>query len=442
MRKIESIDLNIGQPYLSDWSEGMAIREFIANALDGASNSDTSIEKICEGKWTIINKESEIKPENFIIKEGEKTKNSSKIGKFGIGLKDAIGVLMSRGISVEIYTSEYRYVAKYKDKSKLINDKCFFMDIYKNDRDWIGTEIVLNQCKDIFIMNAKSYFLIYRKKPTIVSQTAYGDILSEDNKDNGTIYLNGIKIGHENTFTYSYNIKFQDENLKRGISRERDNLSREVYKESIKKIIEDSKDEEVFVEFYERFIKTNDGSLRGELVYIEAQVKAIKYAIKRNIKLVIFPTTCRGKLKNLLIQLDCRTGIMTIKILNKYYERLNKVLELIDVNIIADHYQQEYTELRVEELTQDKKDGFNMIYNFVKDNIPRNVISKVILVKENIYCYIQEETKMIIPINALSYIRDGCLRILSTIEESTNNGSNIKEELVKKYIDIEINKNS
>lgn len=34
MRQIEKIDLNIGQAYLSEWNESMAIRELIANFGD------------------------------------------------------------------------------------------------------------------------------------------------------------------------------------------------------------------------------------------------------------------------------------------------------------------------------------------------------------------------------------------------------------------------
>jgi len=43
MRQIEKIDLNIGQAYLSEWSESMAIRELIANAIDETNDGKIEI---------------------------------------------------------------------------------------------------------------------------------------------------------------------------------------------------------------------------------------------------------------------------------------------------------------------------------------------------------------------------------------------------------------
>jgi len=440
MRKIGDIDLNIGQAYLSEWTEGMAIRELIANAMDETTNGNIDIKEAPEGVWKITNIRNEIKPENFVIKEGEKSKKKGKIGKFGIGLKDAIGVLMIRGIGVRILTSEYEYVAEYRKKNKFINDKCLFINIYKNTREWLGTQVILEKCSDDSIKEAKSHFLIYRDKHRVVDTTEYGDILFEDDENkNGTIYLNGIKIAYESTFLYSYNIKVEKDTLKKGISRERCDLSREVYKDSLKMIINCIKSEDVLREYYKRLIKTRDGSLKGELVYTEAQLKTIRYTIQHNISIVVFPSVCKGNLITLYKELISRDEITVIKLLNSYYNRLQKVSDLIEGNILADNYKDEYTEIKREDLDNEVKIYFDLICNFLKDNIPLCIIAKVLLVKENIYSYIQEEAKIIIPIKALDSVRDSCLNILNIIEDSAPNGKNIKNEILKKYIGIEIN---
>ena len=440
MRKIGDIDLNIGQAYLSEWTEGMAIRELIANAMDETTNGNIDIKEAPEGVWKITNIGNEIKPENFVIKEGGKSKKKGKIGKFGIGLKDAIGVLMIRGTGVRILTSEYEYVAEYRKKNKLINAKCLFINIYKNTREWLGTQVILEKCSDDSIKEAESHFLIYRDKYMVVDTTEYGDILFEDDENkNGTIYLNGIKIAYESTFLYSYNIKVEEEILKKGISRERCDLSREVYKDILKMIINCIKSEDVLRGYYKRLIKTRDGSLKGELVYTEAQLKTIRYTIQHNISIVVFPSVCKGNLITLYKELISRDAITVIKLLNSYYNRLQKVSDLIERNILADNYNDKYTKINIEDLDYTAKSYFDSICNFVKDNIPYSIISKVILVKENIYSYIQEETKIIIPTKALDYVRDSCLNILNIIEDSAPNGKNIKDEILKKYIGIEIN---
>lgn len=54
--------------------------------------------------------------------------------------------------------------------------------------------------------------------------------------------------------------------------------------------------------------------------------------------------------------------------------------------------------------------------------------------------YMQEEAEIFIPIKALDYVKDSCLNILNILEDSIPNGKNIKDEVLKKYIDLEINK--
>lgn len=441
MRKIENIDLNIGQAYLSEWTIDMAIRELIANALDEAEHGIIDIEKVSEGVWKITNKGSEIKPANFLIKEGEKNKEKGKIGKFGIGLKDAIGVLMARGIGVEIFTSKYQYVAEYRKKSKIIEDKCLFINIYNNTREWLGTEVILENCKDHYIEDAKSHFLIYRDNVKILDKTKYGDMLLENDKSkNGTIYFNGIKIAYEKTFFYSYNVKVEENKLKEGISRERCDLSREIYKDSLKRIIKCIKSDEILSRYYASFIKTRDGSLRGELVYTDAQLKVIEYIVNHNIKAVLFPAEREGRLVTLYEELYSRSDIKTIKLLNSYYSRLQKEMILIENNILADNYKPEYTEIKIEDLSELEKSYFELICDIIKGNIPSNIISNFVLVKENMYAYIHEEEKIIIPIQALDYIKNACLKIFNIIQDSVPYGKNIKDEVVGKYIDIEINK--
>lgn len=439
MKEIDKIDLNIGKAYLSEWNEGMAIRELIANAMDETIDGEIEIKEIASGKWSITNRGSEIKPNNFMINEGVKSKEKGKIGKFGIGLKDAIGVLMIRGIGIQIITSEFVYVAKYKKKNRCISDECLFMCIYNEKRAWIGTQVVLNNCPGKFIEEAKLNFIVYRDKYKVVDTTEYGDVIFEEQKDkNGTIYLNGIKIAHENTFLYSYNIKIEEDILKKGISRERSNLSREIYKDSLKRIINNIKSEEVLGKYYESLIKTRDGSLKGELVYSYTQFRAMQYIINNKINAIIFPAQRSGKINNLYNKVCLERGIKVIILLNSYYTRLAEFPELANENIIADNYKVSYTEIDMNNLDENKKRYLQFIEELIKEKISSNIISEIVLIKENEYLYNKEERKIIIPIEALEYLKECFIKIINIISDSVINGEKIKDEILSKYIEVGI----
>ena len=439
MMQVGEVDLNIGQSYLSEWTEGMAIRELIANAIDETSDGKIDIKKVDENKWSIINKGKEIQPDNFVIKEGGKSNSKGKIGKFGIGLKDAIAVLSIRGVNIRIITSDYEYKPIFKRKSRLINEYSLFIRMYKNKRLWKGTEIILENCLDSYIENAKSYFLNYIGNYKVVDKTEYGEILLEENKyKNGTIYLNGIKIAYENTFLYSYNIKIEDDTLKKGISRERVNLGRDIYKESVKRIIKSAKSDDVLYKYYEKMIKSSDGTLRGELVYTVTQLRVIEYIIKHRINAVIFPTERSGRIGNLYNELSFNGRVKIIVLSNGYYKRLKDYEELIDSNIIADYYKSAFKEITFNDLDLRKKNSFKSIQKFVEENISHNLVSSISIVDDDMFMYNNKERKVIIPEKYLNCVKECCLNIINVIMDYGSLGNELKDEIIKKYIDREI----
>ena len=104
MRKF---DLNIDK-ILEDWNVEHAIREIIANAIDEQTITNTRdivIEKKSEGIWSIKDFGRGIRYEHFVQNESlEKQRTKGIIGKFGIGLKDALATFDRKGVSVEIFS--------------------------------------------------------------------------------------------------------------------------------------------------------------------------------------------------------------------------------------------------------------------------------------------------------------------------------------------------
>ena len=102
---IRKFDLNI-EKILEDWATCHAIREVIANAIDEEILTGTKqleIFKDKKGKWHIRDFGRGLRYEHLTQKEEkEKLRNPNVIGKFGIGLKDALATFDRRKIKILI----------------------------------------------------------------------------------------------------------------------------------------------------------------------------------------------------------------------------------------------------------------------------------------------------------------------------------------------------
>src|SRR6185312_12390556 len=99
---VRRFDLNI-EKILEGWEIPHALREIIANALDEQALTDTrdvEIAKDAQGRWHIRDYGRGLKYDHLTQNEnGEKLKNAEKVvGKFGVGLKDALATLHRRGV--------------------------------------------------------------------------------------------------------------------------------------------------------------------------------------------------------------------------------------------------------------------------------------------------------------------------------------------------------
>jgi hypothetical protein len=106
MDEIRLFDLNI-EKILEAWDNAHAVRELISNALDEqvlTGTPEVNIHKEPQGSWVIRDFGRGLRYEHFTQNENpEKLHAVGKvIGKFGVGLKDAMATLDRNGIAVEI----------------------------------------------------------------------------------------------------------------------------------------------------------------------------------------------------------------------------------------------------------------------------------------------------------------------------------------------------
>lgn len=270
-------DLNI-EKILEDWGTQHAIREIIANAIDEQILSATDgmeIFKDSTGKWHIKDCGGGISYEHFTQKEDdEKLNNPHVIGKFGIGLKDALATFDRRKVNIVIKS-------KHGDITLGKSIKHGFDDIVTlhtyisspTNADMIGTEFLLDGVEDTDIEKAKDFFLIYSGE-RVVEKTSYGTVLDKRG-DTARIYINGVKVAEEESFLFSYNITSLTKKIRQALNRERSNVGRSAYSGRVKSIILSCKSSSVAESLIRDLENYSSGLMHDELNWLDVQEHAV-----------------------------------------------------------------------------------------------------------------------------------------------------------------------
>jgi len=228
---LRRFDLNI-EEVLSDWTIVSALREIIANALDEqklSNSGDILIIERGDGEWHIIDYGRGLAAEHLTLKEDEEKLESDLplIGKFGVGLKDALATLHRNGVEVEIHSS--------KGTFRLVTDsKQAFEDIITLHVDYdsttcieVGTEVRLIGIESYEIKKATRLFLELSGQDVIETNSG-GQVINPDGATPG-VYIHGVRVNEEPDFLFSYNISNLDPQLSRFLNRERQAVSRSAY---------------------------------------------------------------------------------------------------------------------------------------------------------------------------------------------------------------------
>lgn len=240
MNNKQIFDLNI-QDILNDWSTSDAIREIIANAIDEANLTQTQkpIINYDENNQSLIITDfgRGIKIDNFTQNENDEKRNCNQmIGKFGIGLKDAIAVLFNNNKKIIFNSMFGSFTPTLLNKSG-IDEQIPTIHIQYNPENKIaiGTTVTIKNCSKDEYLKALDNFLIFAPHKSIF-KCEMGEIFIK-NDISSEIFLNGMKISNDDDFLFSYNITNPDSKLKASINRERKSLSRSIYSNSIIKLL-------------------------------------------------------------------------------------------------------------------------------------------------------------------------------------------------------------
>ena len=275
---VKKFDLNI-EKILENWDVHDAVREIIANAIDEeilAGKDRFDISKDWQGRWHIRDYGRGLRYEHLTQKEDEeKLRNPNVIGKFGIGLKDALATFNREGVKVLIKS-------KHSDITLGESVKHDFEDVTTlhefitppSDPKMEGTEFILSNCDDKEIERAKNLFLKFSGEK-LLEKTQFGDVL-EKRGETARIYINGVKCADEDRFLFSYNITSLNSTIRKALNRERTNVGRTAYSERVKSILLSCKDKVVARSLVDDLKGFETGTIHDELKWEDVSVYASK----------------------------------------------------------------------------------------------------------------------------------------------------------------------
>src|SRR6185437_12643731 len=279
MDSIRLFDLNI-EKILEDWDSSHAVRELIANALDEQVLSNTrevDIFKEPRGPWVIRDFGRGLRYENFTQNENPEKLNAvgKVVGKFGVGLKDALATLNRNRIDVEI-ESAFGVITLTQRSKHDFGDVITLHAAVAPPRngDFRGTAIRLTGLPDNDMARAKGFFLKFSGEK-IVEETRFGRIL-ERRGDVSRIYVAGLLVAEEGNFAFSYDITSLTEAMRKALNRERTNVGRTAYSDRVKAMLLQTKSQAVAQVLAAQLRAKEQGTGSDEVQWKDVAVHACK----------------------------------------------------------------------------------------------------------------------------------------------------------------------
>lgn len=277
MSEVRRFDLNV-EKILEDWDTYHAIREVIANAFDEqllTNSNDIMISRDKQGKWHVRDYGRGLRYAHLTQNENaEKLANPHVIGKFGIGLKDALATFDRKGVKV-VMKSPHGDMTLERSKKHDFEDlvTLHVCVLPPSDPALVGTDFVLD-VSDEDISKAKDLFVKFSGE-RVIEDTKYGQVL-EKKGTAARVYINGVKASEEENFLFSYNITSLTDVLRKALNRERSNVGRTAYASRVKSILISCNSKEIGASLVEDLKRFGTGEKHDELEWIDVQEHAVK----------------------------------------------------------------------------------------------------------------------------------------------------------------------
>lgn len=280
MSEKKSFDLNIEQ-ILGTWEVCHAVREVIANALDEqmlTGTEDVEISKDVENDiWHIRDFGRGLEYKHLTQNESpEKKMKDTLIGKFGVGLKDALATFFRNGIGVKVNSRHMTMTLAQSTKAGFSDIKTLQAEIRSAENpEMVGTDFMLIGCPDIEIGKAELLFLKFNNS-TILDRTPDGEVIARNPGEPAYIYINGVRANEEENFLFSYNIISINKSIKKALNRERSNVGRSAYTSKVKEILLRCHSYAVVKAMIDDISNFSGGTQHDEIKWSDVHMHAIK----------------------------------------------------------------------------------------------------------------------------------------------------------------------
>ncbi|HEY4360268.1 MAG TPA: ATP-binding protein [Bryobacteraceae bacterium] len=276
----KKFDLNI-EKVLEDWGVEHALREVIANALDEQALTKTKpveIRKDKQGRWHVRDYGRGIRYEHLTQNENKEkqARPDLVIGKFGVGLKDALATFDRNRINLLIQSRHGDITISKSTKHGFEDITTLHANIDKpSDPRFVGTDVILSGVTDDTMAAAKDFFLQFSGDKALET-TQFGQVLDKGKRKVARIYITGLRVAEEERFLCSYNITATNAAIRKALNRERTNVGRTAYTERVKAILLDCKTPIVAQLLVDDLQHFEEGTSHDELGWIDVQVHACK----------------------------------------------------------------------------------------------------------------------------------------------------------------------
>jgi len=356
-------DLNI-QQLLEHWTIADALREIIANALDEqglTGTEDPQIYRDEDEAWHIRDFGRGLRYEHFTQNEdAEKlSKPGLVIGKFGVGLKDAMALFERHGVGVEV-RSRHAEITLANVAKHGFGDVETLHAVVKppDDPGMAGTEFIFSGISDKDVAVAKDFFLRY-SGDTVIDGTRYGSVLQRET-DSARIYVNGLRVAEEPNFLFSYNITSLTKSLRAALNRERSNVGRQAYSDRVKGILLASTASGVADPLIEDLAAFERGDNHDETAWIDVGLHACKIANAH--QRVVFVTAMQMHVAGAMVARARDDGNRVVVVPETLARRLPEVVDVAgnamrDLNEYVNEWNDsfEYDFVSIEELDEGER---------------------------------------------------------------------------------------
>ena len=269
-------DLNI-EEMLEHWEVEHAIREIIANALDEQLLSASADVEISEDEsgCRIRDFGRGLAIEHFTLSESKEKQNGPEgtIGKFGVGLKDALATFHRRGIGVSIRSGHGTFRLREAHKHNFDAITTLHVEASAATEPMQGTEFYLEGASHEDLRKAKALFLRFSGEQPIET-TSYGNVLRRGVGE-ARVYISGVLANEESNFLFSYNVTSLTEGMRKRLNRERLNVGRTTYAERVKAILKAAESEAVKEALAKQVTARAQGTQCDEMQWIEVSQRAL-----------------------------------------------------------------------------------------------------------------------------------------------------------------------